>query len=443
MLELLYPFTLALFWAVACGVAFLPIRWALLCLLLAANVNVIEPGFWSAESVGWLNGVEALILPTILLLRMTKFRMPKVSWDFSAKVSTALIIYATVSVVWSPYKLSGLKMVAYLLGWFVWFMVMHIAWRRGALDGRLVTAALWVALVLACLQTYLLGDPEEAETLQFTSFTAAAPFATFLVSCLAFLLFQQDNSRLRVPSIAACLVAIILAGDRTMLIGLGFLLITWFLYWRKAMGKEPGVRLARAVPALLACSLLFLGFRSIIAQAMPDNRLNEVLQFGSKQVTGVEDIGTAASRIELYQRTWSELSGRSAPELLVGSGTSSGGDLASQWEKDLETGLDPNRTIHNEFLRALYEWGLIGLALVVTLLVLLIRRAWQLAVQAGFVPAFAILALIPMVLLLLAVGNPLAGPGSAAGVGLLLILTYGLSVTHTAVRRGNPTEQVG
>jgi len=112
---------------------------------------------------------------------------------------------------------------------------------------------------------------------------------------------------------------------------------------------------------------------------------------------------------------------------VLGSGTSSGGDLASQWEKDLETGLDPNRTLHNEFLRAVYEWGLIGLALALALILLLIRNAWQMAVRQGFVPGFAALALTPTVLLLLITGNPLAGPGSAAGVGLLLILSSGSS----------------
>jgi hypothetical protein len=427
MLELVYPFTIVLFWALACGVVFLPLRWALLCLLLAAHVSVIEPGFWATESVSWSNAVEALALPTVLLFRMTRFRMPEVRWAFSAKVWMALVIYATVSIIWSPYRLSGLKMVAYLLGWFVWFLVMDFAWRRGVLDGHLITAALWAALILACFQTYLLGDPEEAETLQFTSFTAAAPFATFLLSCLAFLLFQRHKSELRVPSIIACLVGVVLTADRTALISLGFLVIVWFLHLRGVMGKASGFRLTRTIPALLVFALVFLGFRAIMAQAMPDNRLNELLQFGTRQVAAVEEIGTAAGRLELYERTWSELSGRSFRDLLVGSGTSSGGDLASQWEKDLETGLDPNRTVHNELLRALYEWGLIGLAIAVALIGLLIKGAWRDAVRGGLTPAFAILALIPTALALLITGNPLAGPGSAAGVGLLLILTYGLS----------------
>jgi O-antigen ligase len=443
MLELLYPFTLALFWALACGVAFLPLRWALLCLVLAAHVSVIQPGFWATETVSWSNAVEALVLPTLLLLRMTGFRFPEIKWGFAPKLWIALVIYATVSVVWSPYRLSGLKMIAYLLGWFVWFLVMEFAWRSRVLDGRLFLAAFWLALLLAVVQTYLLGNPEEGETMQLTSFTAAAPFATFLLSCLAFFLFQKEGSGFRMYSIITCLVAILLAGDRTSLIGLGFLLIVWFLYWQGAMDKAAGIRLARAVPAVLFCAILFLGLRVVMAQTMPDSRLNELLQLGSRQVTSVDDIGTAVSRFELYQRTLSELSGRSFRQLLVGSGTSSGGDLASQWEKDMETGLDPNRTVHNEFLRTLYEWGLIGLALAVTLVVLLIRRAWQLAVQQRLLAGFAVLAIAPTILLFLITGNPLAGPGSAAGVGVLMILTYGLSDRSSRSRRGSPMVEVG
>jgi hypothetical protein len=434
MLELTYPFTLALFWILACGVVFLPVRWALFCLILAAHVSVIEPGFWATESVSWSNAVEGLALPTVLLFRITRFRMPGVKWAFSAEVWMALVIYATVSIIWSPYKLSGLKMVAYLLGWFVWFLVMDFAWQRGVLDGYLVIAALWAAVMLACFQTYLLGDPEEAETLQFTSFTAAAPFATFLLSCLAFLLFQRYKSGLRLPSIIACLAGVILTADRTALIGLGFLVIVWFLHWRGAMGKGSGFRLTPIVPVLLVFVVVFLGFRAVMAQAAPDSRLNELLQLGTRQVSSVEEIGTAAGRLELYERTWSELSGRSPRELLFGSGTSSGGDLASQWEKDLETGLDPNRTVHNELLRAVYEWGLIGLTMAMALLGLLIWESWRGAIREGLTPAFAILALIPTILALLLTGNPLAGPGSAAGVGLLLILTYGLSRRTPGVR---------
>jgi O-antigen ligase/polysaccharide polymerase Wzy-like membrane protein len=434
MLDLVYPFTIALFWILAFGVVFLPVRWAFFCLVLVTHVSVLQPGFWATETVSWSNAVEALALPMILLFRMTRFRIPEVRWAFPAKVWMALTIYAAISITWSPYKLSGLKMIAYLLGWFVWFLVMDFAWRRRVLDGRLVIAALWAALILACFQTYLLGDPEQAETLQFTSFTPAAPFATFLLSCLAFILFQKNQSTLRVPSIIACLVGVILAADRTALIGLSFILIAWFLHRRGVMGKRSGFRLTATVPALLAFAVVFLGLRGLMAEASPDSRLNELLQIGTRQGTSVEEIGTAAGRLELYARTWSEISGRSFQELLVGSGTSSGGDLASQWEKDLETGLDPNRTIHNEILRTIYEWGLIGLGMAVLLIGLLIKGAWRSAVREGSTPAFAILALIPTVLALLITANPLAGPGSAAGVGLLLILTYGLSMTIPRVQ---------
>jgi hypothetical protein len=441
MTQILYLTTLVIFAALAFGVAFLPVRWALFCLLLSTNLNVIQPDFWSATSVGWSNGVEALVLPTLLLFRLTGFRMPDLRWGFVARTWLVLTLYAAVSIAWSPFKLPGIKMVGYLIGWALWFILLELAWRRGIADSRLVIAALWGSLALAFVQTYLLGNPEEPETAQFTSFTAAASFATFVLACLAFLLFQPNKTRLRVVSIAACLLALILAGDRTSLIGLAFVLFAWFLHRQRRSGRPIRVRLAPLALALVGCIVLFLGIRALMASVMPESRLNELLQLGSRQFTSVEDIGTAVSRFELYQRTISELAGRSTRELLIGSGTSSGGEVASKWEVELDAGLDANRVIHDEFLRALYEWGLIGIGVALALVGWLIRWAWRAAVSYGSVPAFSVLAVVPMILLLLLTANPLAGPGSAEGVGVLLIMAYGWLGGPSRLRHGYPLLQ--
>src|SRR5437899_6353714 len=95
-----YPITLTLFWIFALGVLFLRPRWALLSLLLVANVNVITPGFLSATSVGWQNGVQTLVLPTVLLLRLPGFKVPRLRLGFPAMAWAALTLYAPVSALW-------------------------------------------------------------------------------------------------------------------------------------------------------------------------------------------------------------------------------------------------------------------------------------------------------------------------------------------------------
>jgi hypothetical protein len=204
------------------------------------------------------------------------------------------------------------------------------------------------------------------------------------------------------------------------------LLLAWFLYWRKAIGTAAGLRLAPAVSALLVCGALFLAFRATMSWRMPDSRLNDLLQLGSERVPHLEDINTVAFRLEMYQKTLSQLSQRGPLKLVVGSGTSSGAELAFTWEEDLPTGVDPNNTIHSAVLRVLYEWGLVGLALGIILTSLLISSAWGSAVHEGLHGALAVAGMFPAVLVLLLVGDPLPGPASPMGMGLLLVLTHGL-----------------
>jgi hypothetical protein len=428
-----YPVTLTLFWIFALGVLFLRPRWALLSLLLGANVNVIQPGFLSAASVGWQNGLETLVLPTVLLLRLTGFKMPRFRWGVPALAWAALTLYAAVSILWSPFKVSGVKMVGFLAAWFILYLVFHLAWQRMILDEGLLIAALWCSLALACIQTYLLGCPEEVVTHQFTSFTAADSFAIFLCSILAFLLFSRGRSWRRNVSLAACVLGVILAEDRTALIGLGFLLLVWLLRRRQAIGTSFGVGFATAVPALVVLLLLFFGLRAVMAWRMPESRLNELLQLGSSSAASLQDIGTLAFRLDMYESTLSELSGRTPPALVFGSGTASGGGLSFAGQEQYLLGMDPNRTIHNEFLRVLYEWGLIGLSLGLALIFHLVRQCWCLAVLEGSLPAMAAVGMLPAMLLLLIDGNPLSSPAATMGMGLVLVLTYGFSAASPHV----------
>ena len=422
-----YPITLTLFWIFALGVLFLRPRWALLSLLLGANVNVITPGFLSATSVGWQNGVQTLVLPTVLLLRLTGFKVPRLRLGFPAMAWAALTLYAAVSTLWSPFKLSGVKMIGFLAGWFILYLVFHLAWERRILDEGLLIAALWCSLGLACIQTYVLGSPEQVVTHQFTSFTAAESFAIFLSSILALLLFSTGRPWLHGVSLAACVLGVILAGDRTALIGLASLLFVWLLHRKKAIGTRYGVRFAAVVPPFVVLLLLFLGFRAGMAWGMPESRLNELMQLGSNSVATLQDIGTVAFRLDMYESTLSEVSGRALPALVFGSGTASGGTLSFAGQEQYLIGMDPNRTIHDEFLRALYEWGLIGLGLGLALIFHLAGRSWHLAVREGSLPAMAVVGMLPAMLLLLVDGNPLSSPAETMGMGLLLVLTYGFS----------------
>lgn len=423
-----YAIELLLFYLLALGALFLPLRWGVFCMLVAGSVEVVRSGFIPTASVGWRNGVETLVIPAVLLLRMTNFRIPRIRWGFSAKVWTALVLYATVSILWSPFKLSGVKMVGFLLAWPLLYILFHLAWKRGFIDQNLIIAALWATLVLACVQTYFLGNPLAGTSNQFVPFTSPNSFGPFLVCILALLLFSRKRNRFWLLSVGVCLPALVLVGSRYSLIAAAVLLFIWWLLSRGAVQKTGGIRLAPVLLALALAVLVFSGFRDLMARAMPQSRINQLLDLTSKPQ--LADTGTFAFRLLMYQRVLSKLSQRSLLALTFGSGTSSGAEVAFAWQREYvgyTQGVDPNRTIHDEFLRATYEWGLIGLALGLALTVHVLKALWDRAIRWKSLAGFAALAILPGVFLALLVGNPLAGPGYAQGIGYLLVLSYGFS----------------
>ena len=85
--------------------------------------------------------------------------------------------------------------------------------------------------------------------------------------------------------------------------------------------------------------------------------------------------------------------------------------------------LDPNRSIHNEWLRALYEWGVVGLVLMVavigTMLIGLLRRYRSARVKLGVAAA---LSFVPAFLGAFSGENVLAGAGNALTLSLAIMI---------------------
>src|SRR5215469_3811098 len=430
-----YWIELVLFYALALGIVCLPLRWSLLCLLLAGNVAVNSPSFVSTSSVSWQNAIETVVLPIVLMLRLTRFRFPRIEWRFPSKVWVALIVYAAISILWSPFKLSGVKMVAYLVAWFVLYIVFHIAWRQRLLDQAQVIAALWGSISLACVQTYALGNPlfgvgdrvGEFVSAQFAPFRGPQYFGPFLACVLSLLLFSRERRRLRNLSILACLVALLLTASRYSLIEASFVLLAGCALWTGVLCAGGRVRFGRALTILGVVTLVFFGFRAVIARTMTDSRINQLLELGSQP--DVAEQGDFGWRLLVYGRTLTTLSERPLLQKIFGSGTSSGGEVATEITDDSLDSVDPNRTIHDEFLRAEFEWGLVGLSLGIGMLIYSLRKLWARSFRLNFLSAYAALAIMPGIFLALLVENPLAGPSGAEGLGYLLVLTYGFCLS--------------
>jgi hypothetical protein len=145
-------------------------------------------------------------------------------------------------------------------------------------------------------------------------------------------------------------------------------------------------------------------------------------------------------RLTIYRNVLEELRSSKPSALLFGHGTSSGGEIVMRvfpqsYKADR---LDPNRAIHDEWLRAFYEWGIIGLGLLISVFAALLKTLWSYhRERVEGVDPVAALSFLPAFLLAFSTENLLAGAGNAVTMSLALIV--GLSwIPRSASKRAMP-----
>src|SRR6266404_3534896 len=426
----LYLVSKFLFWVFAAGVIFLPPRWALMSMMLVMQIDVSVPGFLGTSSIGWENAIKALALPILVFWRVAPKGWRNVIWTKSSLLWTAFVCYVALAAMWSPYKLSALKMVGYLLSYFFLFWTFYFAWRR-LIDAKVVLLALWVSVALGCLQSFVMGNPMDPWEGRFSSFCWPQAFGPWLVSALAVLLFHEGELRFRKASIVCCLAALVMTGSRLAFIGFIFVLFAIWLQ-RGAKGTR-GFTVASLVKSVSGVVVTLVIVCACILYAAPTNRLRELLLFGSHDYQSATDVGTVAARFMTYEAVASEVSNGTLSRLAFGAGTATGGSIVVENGLTTTVGfthedyVDPNRSLNSDLFRAIYEWGLVGLLLGLVLVVRLLRWVWHLAIRERSLPGFALLGLLPMILLGLVEDNILAGASSPIGVGLVLVLAWAFS----------------
>jgi hypothetical protein len=422
-----------LFWVMSAGVLFLPMRWALLCLVILGNCDINPADFASATSVGFENAVKAGVLPLILLLRLSFKPLIQVGWRLPHKAWVALVLYAALAASWSDFRLSALKMIVYLADYFLLFTLLSYAWKEGLINGRLIRLATWLVLLLAALQTYVLGNPLGGLEDRFTSFTSPQYFATYLVAVLAILVFSEEGGPLHYGlTCGAVLTAILLSGSRFIFVSTIFLFLIAQVHFAH---KGPSAPTFMAVlhRIVLAGALIVLTVALLIPYS-PSAHLREFFDVLSTKNSSIEDMVNVGWRLGMYSKIVDSLEHRNTMQLLVGTGTSSGAYLRMEYEpgRYSKDEIDGNRVVHDEFLRAIYEWGIVGLTLLVCFLASTVVGCFRKA-AAHHRGALALLAVLPAIILALAVENMLAAAISAGGIGIVLILSYAFPTAGQAV----------
>jgi hypothetical protein len=411
------------FWILASLTSVLPIRLAIVFYLLLVQIDLSAVGNFSTDSLGIQNAIKVIIIPTLLLIKLRK----EIHFDKSArKYFLPWILfagYACVAVIWSPYRISALKMVGYFYAYTVLFVVFITTWQQEWLNKYKLMFVVWVTLAAGVIQTYFLGNDFGSDEFQsrFTTFTGAQSLAPFLLCLMVLLLFPERPSIFTYLTAIGSAIGVLLTGSRSVFLGMVWVFLIYGIF--SAVRSAKNVRIGMILGRMLIIGAAMAVIIAVVVEWLPNNRLNEMLTAAVEKNATVEDVGTFGWRFSLYQKTIDELIHRSLPSLVVGSGTSSGASLVLAEGFFNEENIDPNRAIHDEFLRSIYEWGLLGIAPFVLFLVRILKLDLRLVSKNASPQAWAFLAISVPFFISLAVENFLADSGSPGGVGYNLVLT--------------------
>jgi O-antigen ligase len=411
---------LALYVALLAVAVFAPLRWAIASYLLLASVDF----YTGYTGIGILNALKGLAYPIFLLWRLRAY-----SGHSKTIVAPAawllLVSYVAVASFWSLFPLSAVKLVAEMIGSFLVCLAFLRASKGGYLTPAIVLPVTVGAIALGVLRS--LFAPSYADTPdRFTAFTSAQTFAALLAALFALALCSERlKPWLRVTTCTAIASAMVLNGSRVWLLGMLIMLILALGIssapaWLKICSA--GLTVLMGVALVAASDPVF----SFLAQKARSNRVAGIITAideGDRKAAGM---GTFLFRRQLNARTLNAITSSSAAQLLFGHGTSNGRLLLGELNKGIG---DPNRAVHNEWLRILYEWGILGLLIWLAFIGSISAFAWSgMRIDPrGY--AKPLLVYLPAFMLALLGENILAGAGHAENIGFILLIAIA-SISH-------------
>ena len=419
--------------------------WFLLAMGMALHLAAVHLAPKAGGMPGlWRNVLVVVALPSMLASVVTRLR-PRPGLPMPVSLAwLALFAMAGLGVCWSPYPRAGLETLAYLGAWGCLFVGVRALqeWRADAASWLAVWSA-GAGLVAATLQTTVFDNPFGGWLYRFTSFASPQVYGLSLALLVALLLIGVRRERLPLVVVAPLAGALVIAsqmnGGRQ-----GFLATALVLLFSAIPIGALGWRRLLPLPAaVLACAMAF----SLLVRAAAPAPMRELLEvndviglltFSQKSLAESGDAGTTRDRLKIWAALGSRISASSPAELAFGHGTASAGLVIAEGDVryrgyTAET-MDPNRTAHNEFLRSLFEWGVVGLAAFAAMVLLPIAHAagrlrhhcqsadLVLFAAAGLgIPAYAFL------------GNTLVASGGPLGTAIVLLVVeiYGDSVGET------------
>ncbi len=411
----------ALFCILFCVALFAPLRWSIVAYIMLSAVD-----FNSGDSgVGILNTMKGIGYPLVVLWRLKMYAghgkvvLAPVAW-------LLLTVYAGLAGFWSLFPLSAAKLTVEMLGSFLICLAFMRATKAGYLtpSSVLVPAAIGV-LAIGVVRSVFLPNWGDSPA-RFTGFTTGQGYASLLAAMFAMALGARTlKTWVRWLLCVGLFAAVVLDGSRIYVIGLILstmvaLLVSYSKLWLKVLGVSSIILL---VLVLVAEKDLFL---RIVSELAPSNRIADTITAvynGDMRSTGV---GTVVFRRNVYRRAFAAIGESSLLQLTFGHGTSNGRMLRGELARGIG---DPNRAVHNEWLRILYEWGGVGLGLWFVFIFSVIGYAYQGVLRDRLGHARPLLIFLPAFLCGFSTENILAGAGHAENIGFVLLAALA-TVSH-------------
>lgn len=302
----------------------------------------------------------------------------------------ALLIFAALSVAWSPIPWVSTRRVVQLFGVAVLAIALVKVWSGNSLFSGLkfpVSALLLLGLVFAVAMPSLGFDADGALRAMTSHKNTWGQFSVLAIVCGLYLMYDQLHMRWGVVLFVTALVSIFLSRSGTSLVSA--LVCIVLIVPVRLLNRSPRFFAAIGFFVLWACSLLVMGY-TILHGALPIDALIERI-FG---VLGKST--TLTGRTFLWELMGKEIIRH--PWFGVGYGgfwTGAEGPSASlvallNW--------GPPSQAHDGYLDVLNELGVVGLGLLSITLLAHLLKLWQLARQGNVLLAQLHLALLLTVL---------------------------------------------
>jgi len=433
-----YQFAYLIFFLICALLVVGKLRWSFVILLVAVNIDVTAPGS-NIQYASILNAVR-IALPIIVLIRLSINKTFKL---YTLKNNYLLVygifaLYVMIAIIWSPFKIGGIKAIFYLIGYFIWIFTFYNLFMNRLISVHKILLLYFLVVGIAIIQSFVFSNPfgvrEYSDVMRFTSFSPPQRFGAFILVLTSFILFFYEN-KFRYIFLILSFIIIYNNGSRYVFVAFILMSIIYFMFELQKKDKN-----IRSVHKIFIISIGFFFFVSIGVTIFSTNdsdggRLNELTQSGFNP----SEVGTFIWRLRIYNQALSNISDRNAVTLLLGRGTSSSAEVGlaveSRYKPDT---IDENRIMHNEVLRSLYEWGIIGLFLFLYLITIIIIYPIKLLFQNNVIKnrnGYFLISCLFLIIIGLMIENLLSGSGTPSGSIISLLLAYMLTINKIKIRK--------